>query len=320
MTAADEPRPTTDTTGDPGITEAPAITEVPGDAEAPGIAEPPGRAERAWQGFLRGWRAFRRWRRGRPFWGGLITIIAGLEYYFSVHLDPTSISVSFGQQGFLAWLIPLVLVLCGLLGWFTPAQRIFYGIVAAGTAVYGLIAVNIGGFFLGMLIGILGGSLIAAWFPARRPPVAATPGAAADADPSVAAAGLDADTANLPRVEDEVPAGPGSARHAVVPTEEGPRSRVRWRHRGGRGAALVLVPLAVLAIGVGAVQRAVPAYAAPSTCGSAEPVAPAGTPTSAATAPTTPATSPSPAATGGGGGGVIGGILGAIGDALDKLL
>ena len=55
----------------------------------------------------RAWRAFRTWQHGRPFWGGLVTIVAGIEYYLSVHLNPLSISVSFGQNGFVAWLLPL---------------------------------------------------------------------------------------------------------------------------------------------------------------------------------------------------------------------
>jgi len=121
----------------------------------------------------RGWRAFRQWRRGRPFWGGLVTLLAAFLYYFSVHLKLSSFSVNFGQNGFLAWLIPLILAVCGLLAWLSPGQRIFYGIVAAATAVYGLIAVNLGGFFVGMLMGIVGGSLIAAWSPAREQPVPA---------------------------------------------------------------------------------------------------------------------------------------------------
>ncbi len=135
--------------------------------------------------FARGRRTFRRWRRGRPFWGGLITIFAGLEFYFSVHLNPTSFAISFGQQGFLAWLTPLVLLLCGFLGWFSSAQRIFYGVVAVATAVYGLISVNLGGFLLGTLLGTVGGALIASWNPIQleSPPGApALTGTAGDSD------------------------------------------------------------------------------------------------------------------------------------------
>ena len=67
-----------------------------------------------------------------------------------------------------------MLILAGLLAWFTPAQRIFYGVLAALVSVYSLIGVNFGGFFIGMLLGIVGGSLIAAWTPVRleSPPAA----------------------------------------------------------------------------------------------------------------------------------------------------
>ncbi len=139
---------------------------------------------------VRAWRAFRRWQRSRPFWGGLVTIVSALLYYASVHLNLTSFSVSFGQQGYLVWLIPLMLLLCGLLGWLAPAQRIFYGVIAVATAVYGLIAVNFGGFLIGMLVGMVGGSLIAAWSPTRpqsaigtdQPETAAPPGIDASDD------------------------------------------------------------------------------------------------------------------------------------------
>jgi len=132
--------------------------------------------------------AFRRWRRGRPFWGGLVTILSAALFYFSVHLNPTSFSVSFGQQGFLAWLTPLIMLLCAFLGWFSPSQRIFYGVVAVATAVYGLISVNLGGFFAGTLTGMVGGALIASWNPVPPAQPAGTAEADGTADGTPAAA------------------------------------------------------------------------------------------------------------------------------------
>jgi hypothetical protein len=41
--------------------------------------EPPAPAN----ALVRGWRAFRRWRRGRPFWGGLFLLLAGLELFLT---------------------------------------------------------------------------------------------------------------------------------------------------------------------------------------------------------------------------------------------
>jgi hypothetical protein len=56
-----------------------------------------------------------------------------------------------------------VLALCGLLLWFTPAQRVFYSIVAVLLALATFNTINYGGFFIGMLLGIIGGALAFAW-------------------------------------------------------------------------------------------------------------------------------------------------------------
>jgi Family of unknown function (DUF6114) len=115
------------------------------------------------------WARFVDWRRSRPFWGGLLLVTSGIEFYVSGHLDLMPVKVSFGPQSFLSWLIPLALLLCGLLVWFTPAQRIFYGILGAVIAVAALIGLNLGGFFVGMLLGVAGGALAFSWAPDEPP-------------------------------------------------------------------------------------------------------------------------------------------------------
>ncbi|HCT78116.1 MAG TPA: hypothetical protein DGG94_02455 [Micromonosporaceae bacterium] len=112
------------------------------------------------------WQRFRSWRRTRPFWGGVLTVLAGLEIVVTMNLELHGGTISFGPEKFTGYLIAFVLVLCGLLGWFTPAQRHFYGLVATFVAIYSLLGVNLGGFFVGMLLGIAGGGLIFAWNPA----------------------------------------------------------------------------------------------------------------------------------------------------------
>lgn len=111
------------------------------------------------------WRGFRRWRRARPFLGGLLTALAGLEIFSTTKVSLAALSFQMGPMGFLSWLIPAVLVTCGLLMWFSPQQRVFYAVVAAVTALFSLIAVNLGGFFLGLLLGAIGSALAFAWVP-----------------------------------------------------------------------------------------------------------------------------------------------------------
>src|SRR4051794_27965558 len=117
------------------------------------------------------WAKFRQWRRSRPFWGGLFLLLSALELYFSGNLSLKNIEIHIGQQGFLIYLLPVIMLLCGLLVWFTPAQRLFYGIIGLLTALYSFLGLNLGGFFLGMLLGILGGALVIAWGPPRAPRV-----------------------------------------------------------------------------------------------------------------------------------------------------
>ncbi|MFC7550985.1 DUF6114 domain-containing protein [Plantactinospora sp. GCM10030261] len=121
------------------------------------------------EAFVKGRRAFRWWRRTRPFWGGLLTVIAGAEIFGTTQLSLGGLTFQMGPTGFLSWLIPTILITCGFLLWFTPQQRMFYAIVAAVTAVFSLVAINLGGFFIGMLLGMVGGALGFAWTPVREP-------------------------------------------------------------------------------------------------------------------------------------------------------
>ncbi|HEX3679786.1 MAG TPA: DUF6114 domain-containing protein [Galbitalea sp.] len=115
---------------------------------------------------------FRVWSKRRPFLGGVLTILAGIEMFFSGQLDVGHIHVQVGVEGFQATVIPIALVLLGLLVIFMPVHRIFYGVISLVVAVYSLIGVNLGGFFVGMLLASVGGILIVSWMPKK---VAAEP-------------------------------------------------------------------------------------------------------------------------------------------------
>jgi Family of unknown function (DUF6114) len=118
--------------------------------------------------FRRARLGFRGWRRTRPFWGGLIALLGGIEILLSERA-PVAVVVHLGAQGLAGYVVPVVLVLCALLLWFNPAQRIFYSILAVLAALASFITSNLGGFVLGMLLGIVGGSLAFAWVPGEPP-------------------------------------------------------------------------------------------------------------------------------------------------------
>ena len=108
---------------------------------------------------------FGAWARNRPFVGGVLVILAGIEMFFSGQLDIGNIHVQLGIEGFQATVIPVGMLLLGVLAVLMPVHRIFYGVLALVLAVYSIIGVNLGGFFVGMLLGAVGGVLIVAWMP-----------------------------------------------------------------------------------------------------------------------------------------------------------
>jgi len=105
---------------------------------------------------------FRIWRRTRPFWGGLL-VIAGAGEILSSEQGPFQIVIHIGIQGLAGYLIPVMMLLCGVLLWFNPTQRTFYSLLSIVLALGSWITSNLGGFFIGMMLGIVGGALAFAW-------------------------------------------------------------------------------------------------------------------------------------------------------------
>jgi hypothetical protein len=105
-----------------------------------------------------------RWRHTRPFWGALLVILGGCEILLSERA-PIPLIIHIGLQGLAGYLIPVIIVLLGLLLLFHPVQRTFYSLLAVLLSLGSWITSNLGGFFIGMLLGVIGGSLAFAWRP-----------------------------------------------------------------------------------------------------------------------------------------------------------
>ncbi|WP_253719835.1 DUF6114 domain-containing protein [Brevibacterium renqingii] len=132
------------------------------DAEPTGSVEPGKR------------RAFRHWRRQRPFIGGVLVVLGGIELFFSGQLDTGNMQIQFGIEGLQATVVPIALAVLGLSVIFRPTHHIFYGIIALVLSVYSLIGVNLGGFILGMLLSTIGAILVVAWMGPRGPKTGAS--------------------------------------------------------------------------------------------------------------------------------------------------
>ncbi|WP_020522894.1 DUF6114 domain-containing protein [Catelliglobosispora koreensis] len=111
------------------------------------------------------WQRFRLWRQSRPFWGGLFAVLSGLEFILSMNLELEGGTISLGQEGFPQYLLAFLMIVCGALAWYLPTHRHLYGLIATFAAVYSLLGLNLGGYFVGMLLGVAGGGLIFAWNP-----------------------------------------------------------------------------------------------------------------------------------------------------------
>ncbi|MER7004899.1 DUF6114 domain-containing protein [Dactylosporangium sp. NPDC000555] len=117
---------------------------------------------------MRARRSFRRWRRSRPFWGGLFIVAAAVEIFLTVKA-PLPVVLHVGMQGLAGFLVPIIMLLCGLLLWFSPVSRTFYSVLALLMALASWVTSNLGGFLIGLLLGLIGGSLAFAWQPGPPP-------------------------------------------------------------------------------------------------------------------------------------------------------
>jgi hypothetical protein len=295
------------------------------------------------------WSKFREWRRSRPFWGGLFLLLSALELFLSANLTLKNLQVHIGEEGYLSYLLPAILILCGVLTWVTPAQRLFYGVLGLLTALYSFVGLNLGGFLLGMLIGIIGGALVVSWGPPRVKP-AATP--EEEPEPEDEPVAAESETAELDVAEPEASEPDDATRvHDSdstgilpgFPADGDPEPRPP--SNGGVHRKLLVITLIPLAL------TATLLLAGSHTPARAEPHCPKGLPSRSATATatatsttepatkpaavkkptvknpatgkTTPATgaggtatAPTPTASAGGGSSVVGGILDGIGKVL----
>ncbi|MFF0431097.1 DUF6114 domain-containing protein [Streptomyces sp. NPDC004327] len=132
-----------------------ALADAPGTPEA---APPDGRRHP--------WRAFRRWRHRRPFGAGLALTLGGAEILLTQRAS-VSVILAAGADSLAGYVLPIIMLVCGLLIVFNPRQRLFYSVIGVLASLASWVTSNLGGFLVGMLLGLVGSSLAFGWLPDR---------------------------------------------------------------------------------------------------------------------------------------------------------
>jgi Family of unknown function (DUF6114) len=119
-----------------------------------------------------GWRA---WRRSRPFWGGILALVAGL-LITAIPLSGFRIVFIPGSGITLALLVGTLMIVSAVHMWVTPRIAGYLGGIVIVLALISFVTTDFGGFLIGTLLGIVGGSIAIAWVPGE--PVVTAPEAA----------------------------------------------------------------------------------------------------------------------------------------------
>lgn len=115
--------------------------------------------------FTRARHGFTRLRRTRPFWGSLVLALGGYFVMAPVMGSSMSLLLHLGAAGAAPYLLGGGMLAAAGVSMVVPAQRHFPALMAAACSVASLPLANLGGWLLGMVLGIVGSGLVFAWTP-----------------------------------------------------------------------------------------------------------------------------------------------------------
>ncbi|MEU9233439.1 DUF6114 domain-containing protein [Streptomyces subrutilus] len=113
---------------------------------------------------------FHAWSGRRPFWAGLFTLLGGfpIAYFPYADLRLGNVSLAMATTGGAgALIIGVLLITLGLALWFQQTIRVFAGVAAILLALVSIPVSNLGGFFMGFSLSMIGGALALAWVPGQ---------------------------------------------------------------------------------------------------------------------------------------------------------
>ncbi|HSV38951.1 MAG TPA: DUF6114 domain-containing protein [Nocardioidaceae bacterium] len=114
-------------------------------------------AARAWQGFAY-------FRKSRPFWGCIILALGGW-FVLKPAVGSFAVMSSLGSGGAAVYILGGGMMAAAVVSFVTPAQRHFPALMAAIFSVASLPMANLGGWLIGMTLGIVGSGMVFAWTP-----------------------------------------------------------------------------------------------------------------------------------------------------------
>ncbi|MFK9094503.1 DUF6114 domain-containing protein [Bacillus salipaludis] len=106
---------------------------------------------------------FKNWRARRPFWGATLSILSGIIILI-VPAQLYEIAAAPGSMIVVGLLLGGLTLLMGVLAYFMPKLSTLLGIVGIFASVLSIMGA-LGGFLIGTILGIVGGSMLIAWSP-----------------------------------------------------------------------------------------------------------------------------------------------------------
>lgn len=108
-------------------------------------------------------KGFKNWRARRPFWGGLLCMISGLIILW-VPAQLYEVAATPGSMIVVGLLLGGITLLMGVLSYIMPKLSTLLGILAILASTLSIMGA-LGGFLIGTILGIIGGSFCIAWKP-----------------------------------------------------------------------------------------------------------------------------------------------------------
>jgi hypothetical protein len=110
--------------------------------------------------------AFRNWRRSRPFWAGVWAMLGGALIAY-VPATAFKFFLIANSSLIIGVLVGALVGGFGLMLWFVRAIRLPLGVMIILLSLVSFFTSDFGGLLLGLLMGLIGGSLALAWVPTK---------------------------------------------------------------------------------------------------------------------------------------------------------